>query len=327
MDFIDFFSGFCLLAKPTRKLTYMYLANDVIQNSKKKGPEFSKEFLSVMKSCFDHIYKYVVRLFFYFFKVKFKLFREIDSTTLTSLERLVKIWEERLIYDRNSIKIFRQALHLKDDSKESNNNSVGEKIPNSKSKKRPIENTNDNGRSSKKVFKEKSETSLNILMSKLVDNHSIDLENYEKVEPEKLMKTLKDLENCASADENARQKISNLPSEVFDLKLIENVLNKDSVEHWTKLVDEAQNILASYNTRLAQELEDRKNLSTMLIFFMEDQRRALSQAEQNLNEYRDKLKKVISVRDELNSHLQNLPDLSQLPTVTPLPSALDLFQL
>ena len=27
-----------------KKLTFLYLANDVIQNSKKKGPEFSMEF-------------------------------------------------------------------------------------------------------------------------------------------------------------------------------------------------------------------------------------------------------------------------------------------
>ncbi len=31
------------VAQP-RKLTFLYLANDVIQNSKKKGPEFSQEF-------------------------------------------------------------------------------------------------------------------------------------------------------------------------------------------------------------------------------------------------------------------------------------------
>lgn len=31
-------------AKPNRKLTFLYLANDVIQNSKRKGPEFTKDF-------------------------------------------------------------------------------------------------------------------------------------------------------------------------------------------------------------------------------------------------------------------------------------------
>ncbi|KFM69886.1 Regulation of nuclear pre-mRNA domain-containing protein 1A, partial [Stegodyphus mimosarum] len=42
-------------AKPNRKLTFMYLANDVIQNSKKKGPEFSKEFSNVLSKAFAHV--------------------------------------------------------------------------------------------------------------------------------------------------------------------------------------------------------------------------------------------------------------------------------
>ena len=46
-------------------------------------------------------------------------------------------------------------------------------------------------------------------------------------------------------------------------------------------------------------------------------------------EYRVKLEKVYLVREELKSHIQNLPDISKLPNVTggfaPLPSAGDLF--
>ncbi len=32
--------SFFLTGKDSRKLTFIYLANDVIQNSRKKGPEF-----------------------------------------------------------------------------------------------------------------------------------------------------------------------------------------------------------------------------------------------------------------------------------------------
>uniref|UniRef100_A0A670ZLG7 Regulation of nuclear pre-mRNA domain containing 1B n=1 Tax=Pseudonaja textilis TaxID=8673 RepID=A0A670ZLG7_PSETE len=42
-------------AKSSRKLTFLYLANDVIQNSKKKGPEFTKEFESVLVDAFSHV--------------------------------------------------------------------------------------------------------------------------------------------------------------------------------------------------------------------------------------------------------------------------------
>jgi regulator of Ty1 transposition protein 103 len=47
-----------MIAKPNRKLTFMYLANDVIQNSRKKGPEFSKEFGAVLKFSFENVAKY-----------------------------------------------------------------------------------------------------------------------------------------------------------------------------------------------------------------------------------------------------------------------------
>lgn len=36
----------------------MYLANDVIQNSKKKGPEFTKDFESVLVDACSHVARY-----------------------------------------------------------------------------------------------------------------------------------------------------------------------------------------------------------------------------------------------------------------------------
>ena len=41
-----------------RRLIYIYLANDVIQNSKKKGPEFAKDFGSVLGEALSTGYKY-----------------------------------------------------------------------------------------------------------------------------------------------------------------------------------------------------------------------------------------------------------------------------
>uniref|UniRef100_A0A8C0WCJ6 CID domain-containing protein n=1 Tax=Castor canadensis TaxID=51338 RepID=A0A8C0WCJ6_CASCN len=46
---------FFLDSKPNRKLTFLYLANDVIQNSKRKGPEFTKDFAPVIVEAFKHV--------------------------------------------------------------------------------------------------------------------------------------------------------------------------------------------------------------------------------------------------------------------------------
>lgn len=51
----------CFLAKNNRKLTFLYLANDVIQNSKKKGPEFTKDFESVLVDACSHVARYVLK--------------------------------------------------------------------------------------------------------------------------------------------------------------------------------------------------------------------------------------------------------------------------
>jgi regulator of Ty1 transposition protein 103 len=80
-------------AKDNRKLTFMYLANDVIQNSKKKGPEFGKEFGNVLRKAFENM-----------------AVPESDEKTRKSIERILQIWEERGVYEPKLIKEFRRGL-------------------------------------------------------------------------------------------------------------------------------------------------------------------------------------------------------------------------
>lgn len=87
-------SFFCLLAPQAKKLTYMYLANDIIQNSKKKGPEYGKEFSKVLKKAFSHIGDTCAS----------------DNRTIGSLGRILKIWEDRGVYDEKAIVDFRTEL-------------------------------------------------------------------------------------------------------------------------------------------------------------------------------------------------------------------------
>lgn len=70
----------------------MYLANDVIQNSKKKGPEYGKEFGAVLSNAFEHMSS------------------SSDEKIKTSIGRLLKIWEERGVYDAAQIREFKESL-------------------------------------------------------------------------------------------------------------------------------------------------------------------------------------------------------------------------
>lgn len=111
----------------------MYLANDVIQNSKKKGPEYGKEFGKTLRNAFTHIGETCSN----------------DEKTLGSLGRILKIWEERGVYDEKLIQEYRNAL-----------NNVSDNTDNVKagpvSKRKSIE-VAENGRDS--IKKQKTTTS------------------------------------------------------------------------------------------------------------------------------------------------------------------------
>lgn len=275
-------------AKSTRRLTFMYLANDVIQNSKKKGPEFSKEFGTILCKAFKHVAL------------------ETDDKTRNGLERVLSVWQERNVYDAKQIDEFRQALGDK------NKKATPEIEP--KPKKR----------------KKEKEPSPPIVTTREEEIQSPTRSPPgEPPDPDELIKALQDLENSASTDAAVREKIASLPPEVSDASLLGKIRDKESAEKLSKQVDEACSLLADYNSRLSQELEDRKKVSRLLSDFTYSQKEILAQIEQKLEEYRDKLRRVTQVRNELRSHLQNLPDLTLLPNVTgglaPLPSAGDLF--
>lgn len=81
-------------AKPKKKLTLMYLTNDILQNSRKKGAEFSKDFSTVLPAAFRHCAK------------------ECNSITLPALGRILEIWKERDVYDQIFIDRLRKGMTI-----------------------------------------------------------------------------------------------------------------------------------------------------------------------------------------------------------------------
>uniref|UniRef100_A0A1B6CBR7 CID domain-containing protein n=1 Tax=Clastoptera arizonana TaxID=38151 RepID=A0A1B6CBR7_9HEMI len=76
-----------------RQLTLMYLANDVIQNSRKKGPEFNKEFAGVLREAFHVIGG-----------------PKLSDKTRKCISRLLQVWEERNVYDKKLVEGFTKAF-------------------------------------------------------------------------------------------------------------------------------------------------------------------------------------------------------------------------
>ncbi|XP_077370647.1 regulation of nuclear pre-mRNA domain-containing protein 1B isoform X2 [Festucalex cinctus] len=276
-------------AKTSRKLTFLYLANDVIQNSKKKGPEFTKDFETVLIDACSHVAS------------------EVDESCKKHMERLLNIWKERSLYRSDFIQQLTLAIE------DSNS-------PPPTEEKKPVKRTY------QKIQQEEEEDEDDDYRS-ITSPRNTDASANQLTE--ELVKALQDLENAASGDAAVRQKIASLPQEVQDVSLLEKITDKEAADNLSKTVDEACLLLAEYNGRLAAELEDRRQLARMLTDYIGSQKEALVEREKKLEEYKQKLARVTQVRKELKSHIQSLPDLSLLPNVTgglaPLPSAGDLF--
>ncbi|EDO40524.1 predicted protein [Nematostella vectensis] len=308
--------------KTSKRLTFMYLANDVLQNSKKKGNEYNLEFKAAMPSAFKFVGQ------------------GGDKDTAKGLERLLNIWSERGVFELSFIEKIRKGLGKYKETGERLTRIVD---------KACVLLAEYNGRLSAeledRITLSKMLTAFIFLQKQKlqeaekrleVSNHDTSKGQYmntpkglHNILVEELIKALQELEESASQDAAVREKIANLPAEVQDVSLLEKIEDKETGERLTRIVDKACVLLAEYNGRLSAELEDRITLSKMLTAFISLQKQKLQEAEKRLEEFRGKLEKVTIVRKELKSHLDNLPDLSKLPDVdgglAPLPSAGDLF--
>ncbi|KAJ0064113.1 hypothetical protein NL108_000929, partial [Boleophthalmus pectinirostris] len=229
--------------KSGRKLTFLYLANDVIQNSKKKGPEFTKDFESVLVDACSHVAS------------------QGDDGCKKHLERLLNIWKERNLYRPDFIQQLKLAIE------DSNS-------PKPIEEKKPVKRTYQ-----KIQEEEEDEDDDDDYRSHLSPRHT---DSTAAQLTEELVKALQDLENAASGDAAVRQKIASLPQEVQDVSLLEKITDKEAADHLSKTVDEACLLLAEYNGRLAAELEDRRQLARMLTEYINSQKEALSEREKKL---------------------------------------------
>ncbi|XP_045192820.1 regulation of nuclear pre-mRNA domain-containing protein 1B-like isoform X1 [Mercenaria mercenaria] len=293
---------------PPRRLIYIYLANDVIQNSKKKGPEFTHDFGTVMAEAFTTGYK------------------DAGEKQRGSLDRILNIWEDRGVYTKDFMKNLRQGIasgqtathtaHIKDVFKEDILAPRKEPNPKEVAPKEVIP----------RKRRRKDEPEQTSLKQELDAMKHDELATHDN---ESLIKRLSALENSASCDAAIREKIAKLPPEVSDISQLAKLHDKDSARRLSNTVDNACVLLTDYNRRLAEELEERKGVAKLLRAFINTQTEQLGHAEKRLQEYKNKLAKVNVVRHELKSHIQNLPDISRLPDplagLAPLPKVNDLF--
>ncbi|KAK7899123.1 hypothetical protein WMY93_019976 [Mugilogobius chulae] len=263
-------------AQVSRKLTFVYLANDVIQNSKKKGPEFTQDFAPVIIDAFKHVH------------------RGGEEGCKKQLGRVLSIWQERAVYENNLLNQLSQILS------ESRNVINGSCI-------RPVSLSLENKLfifmlilDEEKKPKKRSYEDIHL-------DESSQSSPTEPPQTAELIRALQELENAASSDSVLRQRISSLPVEVQDTSLLHRITDKESGERLSRLVEEACMLLADYSGRLAAEIDDRRQLTRTLTTFLQSQKDGLAQNEQKLEDYKRKLAQVTLVRKELRSRISKLP--------------------
>jgi len=297
-------------ADESRKLVLMYLANDVIQNSKKKGPEYGQEFGKILVNVFNHITENCK-----------------EELIFNKIDRILSIWEERGVYEAKHIKDWYAVLHPKEVEKltkgtvDKKRRSPSDKSS-SKEKFKVVGSQDKKLKIDTKVVEVNGQIETHVTLSPKKPPEECD-----PPEPEELIKVLLELENSASSDAVVREKITNLPPEVVEISLLAKFSDKDQAAKLAMQVDDAIKLLNDYNARLAEEMVVRKKLTTMLREFQLEQKELLKHVQQRLEEHKDKLKKAKEIQQAVRDQLKKLPDFTQLNVATDLPSAGDLFNL
>ena len=327
-----------------RKLTLIYLSNDILQNSRKKGYEYLQEFGNVLPESIESTAKYS------------------DDKMRFTLERILNIWKDRKIYPDESIENLRRILHTTKQITNSLQNSPAE-LPNTPTKspknfetssksKINITKLNSGPQNSdydqetllkkRKLSSDELQTHHNneepLISAKSVVPKSLRDEvlreltqngtNIQAPEPNDLINLLQELEKSASSDADVRRKIADLPSKVSDLNAMKDIKDKKEAIELKNTVSDAISLLDNYNSRLQQELVNRKQTALQLGAFIRQQQKEIDNDHKLIEEWQRKFKQVKHVKQELIVHSESLPDLSSIEgaaILIPLPSAGDLF--
>ncbi|KAI3427042.1 hypothetical protein D9Q98_006983 [Chlorella vulgaris] len=85
----DYFSH----ADQAKRLAMVYLANDIVQNGRKKGKEFLEEFFRVLPRALRH------------------LLGKGDEKTKQAVNKVIRVWDERKVFGSGGSKTFAEMVH------------------------------------------------------------------------------------------------------------------------------------------------------------------------------------------------------------------------
>lgn len=334
-------------ARGFRQLLLLYLANDVIQNGKRKGSEYIKHFQHVLVPAMALCGKHG------------------DPKYKPKIQRIIQIWESRDVFPVPFILSLRQSLTNGEVVKPNLQRAAIEpdKVQERQVElerirsNRPISPSENNAPPPKLKRSSTSSTSgstsvssmLDILNSSTVDSpddpdssniidKDIKLDYYppytdddkltsENVSAESVTQLINEaLKDPPSYDSTTRRRITELPREVQDPEAVKSLHSSGKLEPLLNVIEFGSEELKNYNERLEDEIKQRQILNLHLKLFKQRLHEEQKDDETELQKSRARLVELQSTRIKLDKRIQSLPDLSlSFRQAKPLPEVTDLF--
>ncbi|CAL8082997.1 unnamed protein product [Calicophoron daubneyi] len=335
-------------APPKKKIAFLHLVNDVVQNGAVTAPQFRKLFEPVLPTAFKETAK-VQR-----------------HSVRSAVAHLLIVWAARRVYSKSFLRqlrfICQRAVAEADtpDANEETKRNIIAASPFAFSFTAVLMNAGALGSATSLDRKKRHRplgtkpqaNSMSFAPPGLIgssgsgDNvdsisafreelaRELQTEAIQPPETNELIELLEKLQQtAASGDAATRRAIAEFPPEVSDSNKAKEIINNASEPKQHELVNrisECASRLDNYNVKLKDEAAQRSQLSLQLRAYHSKIRERITQAQQEMEELNSKLAHGNALKAELAKHVSNLPDLHLLPDMTvgldPLPTVGDLFE-
>jgi len=250
-----------------RKLIYLYLANDILQNSRKKSLDFVREFAKVLPYTLAHIYK------------------ECDQQSRNAAIRVLDIWDERHVYSQTFVDSLRKSMSggpVATPPTDETMNSVVQIPPGY------IPNSPPPQQQQQKVPETQA------LPFKIGKSNPI-------------VTALAELDDSSVMDALITEKVSHISPELLSTLFIDTIdkSNLAEVARIFNEALEADKLLKNQQKLLEEELEKRSNLINLLSDYIESQENLMSIASKRLQDCNFQINNLITISDTLKDYVDN----------------------
>ncbi|VDO96969.1 unnamed protein product [Soboliphyme baturini] len=281
-----------------RLLALFCLADDMIQNSRRKYQTFADNFRDFIHGAMVCAKQYM------------------DPQAIATLRLIVGIWEKRSIYSRDFLNILRNEI-----AAVPKNGSLSRAGIVTATHVNPLSLVDQiKPGSDIKIIPKGNDDHPKVLQSgsmhacQVPDADTLSRMPVDSPTDSELLQSLRELADASLEDMALREKIASFPPDVADISSIKQLTTKEEFEKFSALVYEADKLLTGHSDRLTCELVDRNQILRKLDACILEHKAKMDRDAAILSEWKKKLEMVTQESLDLSKHVDSLPDQSRLPS-------------